>query len=106
VTTETRRTGDPHEQASTPDRKDFTMAVDLLQRLPGKLRRTESGLDLITCALCLRVRRESEWVQAERLIREIRSYELEAPPRLQSGVCDDCADTIFSRRALGEAVAA
>jgi hypothetical protein len=53
-----------------------------------------------------RVRRESEWMEAERVIREIRSYEFGAPPRLQSAVCDDCAETILSRRAFVEPVAA
>ena len=60
---------------------------------------TESR-DLTTCSLCLRVLRGSEWMEAERVIREIRSYELEAPPRLQPAVCDACAESIFSRRAL------
>jgi len=62
---------------------------------------TESRTDLTTCSLCLRVLRGSEWMEAERVIREIRSYELEAPPRLQSAVCDVCAESIFSRRAQG-----
>jgi DNA-binding NarL/FixJ family response regulator len=49
----------------------------------------------------------SEWVEAETIIREIRSYELEAPPRLQSGVCEHCAEAILGRRArVAEAVAA
>jgi hypothetical protein len=43
---------------------------------------------LTTCSLCLRVLRSSAWVEAERVIREIRSFELEAPPRLMLGVCD------------------
>jgi hypothetical protein len=45
------------------------------------------------------VRRGSEWEEAEEVIREIRSYELDAPPRLDSGVCDVCAEAIFNRRA-------
>jgi hypothetical protein len=46
-------------------------------------------------------------MEAERVIREIRSYELEALPRLESAVCDVCAESIFSRRAQeGEPVAA
>ena len=53
---------------------------------------------LTTCPLCLQVRRGSEWMEAERVIREIRSFELDAPPRLASVVCDDCAQSIFSRR--------
>ena len=53
---------------------------------------------LTTCPLCLRVRRGSEWTDAERVIREIRSFELDAPPRLASVVCEDCAESIFRRR--------
>jgi hypothetical protein len=59
----------------------------------------DAKLDLITCSLCLRVRSGVEWLEADRFIREIRSYELEAPPRLLSGVCDACAESIFTRRA-------
>ena len=80
------------------------MNVDLLQQL--RFRRAESRNDLTTCSLCLRVHRGSEWMEAELVIRETRSYELEDPPRLASAVCDDCAETIFSRRALSEPVAA
>ena len=57
-----------------------------------------ADLELTTCSLCLRVRRGSEWMEAERVIRATRSYELEVPPRLRSGVCDVCAESIFNRR--------
>ena len=99
--------GDAH-LVTDPDRKGFAMEVDLIRlvqfRRPS--RQAESRTDLITCSLCLRVLRGSEWMEAERVIREIRSYELEAPPRLQSAVCDECAEAIFSRRAQEEPVAA
>jgi hypothetical protein len=69
--------------------------------------RRHSHKRLTTCSVCLRVLRDGEWVEAEAVIREMRSYELEAPPRLQGSVCDDCADSIFSRRAdLGTPLAA
>ncbi len=58
----------------------------------------DANLELVGCSLCLRVRRGSEWMEAEQVIRETRSYELAAPPRLKAAVCDVCADTIFSRR--------
>jgi hypothetical protein len=79
------------------------MDVDHLRHLPSRrpLRRTNRQ-PLITCSLCLRVRRGSEWREAEHVIRELRSYELEAPPRLQSAVCEVCADSIFSRRVAEE----
>jgi hypothetical protein len=64
-------------------------------------------MGLITCSICLRVHRGSEWAEAEHVIRETRSYELAAPPRLQSAVCEVCAESIFSRRAQArESVAA
>jgi hypothetical protein len=66
------------------------------------MRRTE----LISCSLCLRVLRGSEWLEAERVIREMRSYELETSPRLHGGVCEVCAESIFARRIAAEAEAA
>jgi hypothetical protein len=53
---------------------------------------------LITCSLCLRVRRGSTWVDAERVIRELRSFASEQPPRLESALCPHCAESIRSRR--------
>jgi hypothetical protein len=52
------------------------------------------------------VHRGSAWVEPEALITELRSYELDTPPRLLPGVCDDCADAIFDRRARTEEVIA
>jgi hypothetical protein len=85
------------------------MHTDLVQfpRFRRTFRKTESHTDLITCSLCLRVLRGGDWVDAEHVIREIRSYELDAPPRLKSAVCEVCAESIFSRRAqVRERVAA
>lgn len=72
------------------------MNTDLIQRLRT---RRDSSAGLVTCSLCLRVHRGSEWMDAERVISELRSFELASPPSLQSGVCDDCAESIFARRA-------
>jgi hypothetical protein len=80
------------------------MNAELLQVLP--LEHTESPAVLTTCSLCLRVLDGSEWIEAERAIREIRSYELGAPPRLQAALCDACAETIDNRRAQRVPVAA
>jgi hypothetical protein len=57
-----------------------------------------SPLDLVTCSLCLRVRRGSEWMQAELVIRDTRSYEFATPPRLLPGICEPCAESIHGRR--------
>jgi len=80
------------------------MDVDLLQHLRSRrtLRSTKERTDLVTCSICLRVRRGSEWREAEQVIRELRSYEFEAPPRLHSAVCEVCAESIFSRRVAEE----
>jgi hypothetical protein len=59
----------------------------------------EAHADLTTCSLCLRVLRGRQWVEAELVIRELRSYDLATPPHLRSAICDDCAESIFSRRA-------
>lgn len=67
-----------------------------------KVIRRRRSTDLVACSLCLRVRRGSAWVEPEDVITELRSYDLEAPPRLLPGVCDDCADAIFDRRARTE----
>jgi hypothetical protein len=76
------------------------MDVDLAQLLHPRrtLSKTSSATDLITCSLCMRVLRGSQWVEAEIVIREMRSYELAHLPRLHSRVCDSCAESIFSRR--------
>ena len=80
------------------------MDIDLAQHLRARrrLRSTKERAGLVTCSLCLRVRQGSEWRAAEHVIRELRSYELEAPPRLQSAVCEDCAESILSRRVAEE----
>jgi hypothetical protein len=64
-----------------------------------RARGAQPPTSLTSCPLCLRVLRGSEWVEAERVIRDIRSYELAAPPRLEAAVCDFCSQSIFSRRA-------
>lgn len=59
-------------------------------------------MKLTICSLCLRVRRGKNWVDAGRVISEIRSYDLPDIPQLESAVCDACADEIFRRRAQSE----
>jgi hypothetical protein len=55
-------------------------------------------IDLIACSICLSVRRGSEWLDAEHIIRDIKSYDHELP-RLRGAVCDDCAEAISRGRA-------
>jgi hypothetical protein len=90
-----------------PARKDFAMKTLLVPLLRvSRPLQPESQNGLITCSLCLRVRRGAEWIEPEYVIRELRSYELAAPPHLQPAVCEDCAEAIFSRRAHREPLAA
>jgi len=63
---------------------------------------TTANPDLVTCSLCLRVRRDSAWVEPESVITELRSYELDTAPTLLPAVCDACIDAIVGRRAQWE----
>ena len=58
-------------------------------------------IDLIACSICLRVKDDSQWLDAAHVIRDIKSYDGELP-RLHRAVCDDCAEAISRRRADGE----
>ena len=85
------------------------MDADITQLLHLRAARPagSSADDLVACSLCLRVRRGSDWLPAEQVIREIRSYDLATLPRLNDGVCEFCAEGIFDRRTIaGEAIAA
>ena len=59
-------------------------------------------IHLVTCSLCLRVRRATSWVDAEAVIRELRTYESGSLPHLESAVCDDCLAEILDRRTLAD----
>jgi hypothetical protein len=83
--------------ANVAAQKGLAMDTDLLHLLPVR-RALRPRTTLITCSMCLRVLRGSEWLEAEHVIHELRSYELEAPPRLRPGLCDFCADSIVTRR--------
>jgi hypothetical protein len=53
---------------------------------------------LTACSLCLRVLRGSEWLEAEVVIRELRSFALPSLPQLESAVCTHCVEAIRGRR--------
>jgi hypothetical protein len=74
------------------DKKGLVMELNLLPR---------GRINLVTCALCLRVRRGSAWVDAETVIRELRSFD-RALPHLRPGVCDDCLAEVYVRRVPAE----
>lgn len=53
---------------------------------------------VVACSICLRVRRETEWIEAEEAIRELRSFEHRLPLRLAAGLCDSCSHELVERR--------
>jgi hypothetical protein len=60
----------------------------------------------VVCTLCLRVLRGSSWVEAEKVIREVRSFELTSMPSLLNGLCSDCSEMIRLRRGEAQSAAA
>ena len=58
-----------------------------------------SPLTLRTCSICLRVERRRNWIAAETVILELRSFERVSPPRLQPALCAACEESIHQRRA-------
>jgi hypothetical protein len=58
---------------------------------------------LIACSLCLRAAHGTDWVDAETLIRELRSFEHEAPPSFEPALCPMCAASIQLRRSSARA---
>ena len=62
---------------------------------------------LIICTLCQRVQRGQQWVEMGRVIRELRTFELDTVPQLHGVICDECVDSILHKRAEpGDALAA
>ncbi len=53
-----------------------------------------------TCSVCLRVELHGRWLEAENAIRELRTYERAALPRLGAAVCPSCEETIAYRRVV------
>jgi hypothetical protein len=56
-------------------------------------------LSLVSCSLCLRVLRDSDWVDARDAIRRLRKFELPTMVHLEPGLCDECSDLVERRRA-------
>jgi hypothetical protein len=53
---------------------------------------------LPTCSICLRVRYQDRWVEAESVIQLVRSFDSPIPPRLLPAICDRCTAAIADRR--------
>ena len=71
----------------------------LVSPSPGSPARRDGHLSLIACSRCLRVLRDEEWAPAETVIRELRSFEYEAPPHFAPVLCPICTLSIELRRA-------
>jgi hypothetical protein len=56
------------------------------------------SLTLRTCSICLHVLRAGNWVPAETIILEHRSFEGASPPSLQPALCTACTESIHRRR--------
>jgi hypothetical protein len=48
----------------------------------------------------------STWIDVERAIAKLRSFELPAPPPLRPALCDRCTESIRRRRAHVQDLAA
>jgi hypothetical protein len=87
---------DPHRHQ--PPRDELSEAATLVLPLPVERGATRTQ-SLVACSICLRVLRGSDWIEAEEVIRSLRSYEHQDPPRLKAALCNLCAESIRERRA-------
>jgi hypothetical protein len=62
------------------------------------VRTHESVPRLVVCSLCLRVHYDAHWVEAELVIRQLRTFDRPLLMRLEPGMCDACTDSIVQRR--------
>jgi hypothetical protein len=65
----------------------------------GSAARRNGHVSLIACSRCLRVLRDGQWVHAETVIHELRSFESAAPPHFEPVLCPICTLAIHVRRA-------
>ena len=77
--------------------RETTSAPKALRR-PRALPPVAAEFGFVGCSSCLRVQRGATWVEAEEVIRELRSYELPDAPRIRPGLCDRCRATLDARR--------
>jgi hypothetical protein len=67
--------------------------------LPVESLEAKGPLALTACSVCLRVWQDSEWIEPEAAIRQLRSFELATPPELRAGLCDRCVHSLEVYRA-------
>jgi len=53
---------------------------------------------LPACSICLRVLVAGSWIEADELIRSLRTFELPKAPRFSNGLCDLCVNARRERR--------
>jgi hypothetical protein len=58
----------------------------------------DNSLTLRACSICLHVLRSGEWIAAETIIVELRSFEDASPPHLEPALCTSCEESINRRR--------
>ena len=75
--------------------------ITLAQRSPGI--RSAAPFTFQACSICLRVLDGTTWVEAEHIIRTLRTYDLPHAVQLDAGLCDVCADELDRRRAVSRA---
>jgi hypothetical protein len=102
------RVGRARSPLPAPQRKDMEIdGYSTQPLLPAQLHDAHTlPAGLVTCSICLRVLRGSEWIDAEEAIRELRSFARRQPLRLGHGLCDACTDELAERRGWVAAKAA
>jgi hypothetical protein len=78
-------------------------APDMLVPPSGRSRlgRDDRQLQLVVCSRCLRVLRDEQWFRAEIVIRDLRTFARDAPPRFTAVLCPLCTFSIHLRRGRG-----
>ena len=56
---------------------------------------------LVACSVCLRVRVAGTWIEADELIRRLRTFEFDDVVRLSSALCERCEAELRLRRRIG-----
>ena len=59
---------------------------------------------ILACSICLRTQLHGDWLEAEDVIRELRTYEQPNPTRLLPALCGACETSIARRRSQAAAL--
>jgi hypothetical protein len=58
---------------------------------------------LTACAWCERIRLDDRWVDPQRAIAQLRTYEWKRPPQFTHGICERCLEDVERRRSTANA---